>query len=138
MYANRKFELLETDQQAVVYFASHPPNRQKRLNNLISDNVYRELVMNPCLSGWDSGGHDKHTYMRFCYEVLSRSHQHVIGKPKDAEIITRNLIVPTSPSNFSLANNGTHVSLGSQKLTELSKRGPVNLCPAMKNTLATS
>lgn len=74
--------------------------------------------MNPCISGWDSG-HDKHAYMRLCHEVPSRSHQHVIGKLKDAKIITRNLIVPTSPSNISLANNGTHVSLGSQKLTEL-------------------
>ncbi len=121
MYANRKFELRETGQRAVVYFAPHPPIRQKRLNNLISDNLYRELFMNPCLSGWNSG-HHKHDHMRLCHEVPSRSHQHVIGKIKDAGIITRNLIVPTSPSNVSLANNGTHVSLGSQKLTELQTR----------------
>lgn len=123
MYANRKFELLETGQRAVIYFAPHPPIRQKRLNGLISDNFYRELFMNPCLSGWDSG-QDKHDYMRLCHEVLSRSHQHVIGKLKDAGIITRNLVVPTSPSNISLANNGTHVSLGSRKLTQLSQTLP--------------
>ena len=123
MYANRKFELLETGQRAVIYFAPHPPIRQKRLNGLISDNFYRELFMNPCLSGWDSG-QDKHDYMRLCHEVLSRSHQHVVGKLKDAGIITRNLVVPTSPSNISLANNGTHISLGSRKLTQLSQSLP--------------
>ena len=128
MYANRKFELLETGQRAVVYFAPHPPIRQKRLNNLISDNFYRELFMNPCLSGWDSG-QDKYEYMRLCHEVLSRSHQHVIGKLKDAGIITRNLVVPTSPSNISLANNGTHVSLGSRKLTQLSQTLPGEFTP---------
>ena len=128
MYANRKFELLETGQRAVVYFAPHPPIRQKRLNSLISDNFYRELFMNPCLSGWDSG-QDKHEYMRLCHEVLSRSHQHVIGKLKDAGIITRNLVVPTSPSNVSLANNGTHISLGSRKLTQLSQTLPGEFTP---------
>ena len=128
MYANRKFELLETGQRAVIYFAPHPPIRQKRLNSLISDNLYRELFMNPCLSGWDSG-QDKHDYMRLCHEVLSRSHQHVIGKLKDSGIITRNLVVPTSPSNISLANNGTHISLGSRKLTQLSQTLPEEFTP---------
>ena len=127
-YANRKFALLETGQRALMYFAPHPPIRQKRLNGLISDNFYRELFMNPCLSGWDNGP-DKHEYMRLCHEVLSRSHQHVIGKLKNAGIITRNLVVPTSPSNISLANNGTHISLGSRKLTQLSRTMPDEFTP---------
>ena len=128
MYANRRFLLLDTGQRAVTYFAPHPPIRQKHLNSLISDNLYRELFMNPCLSGWDNG-QDKYEYMRLCHEVLSRSHQHVIGKLKDAGIITRNLIVPTSLSNISLANNGTHVSLGSRRLTQLSQTLPEEFTP---------
>jgi len=53
----------------------------------------------------------------------------VIGKLKDAGIIIRKLVVPTSPSNISLANNGTDVSLGSRKLTQLSQILPEEFTP---------
>ena len=128
MYANKKFGLHETGQHALVYSAPHPPIRQKKLNSLISDSFYRELFMNPCLSGWDSG-QEKHHYMQLCHEVLSRSHLNTIGKLKESGIITRNLIVPTTPSNISLANNGTHISLGSKKLSALCQHSPEDFSP---------
>lgn len=118
LYANERFGLKRSGQRAVVYFAPHPPIRQKELNGLISDAFYRELFINPCLSGW-TRGEDKYRYMVLCHQVLSRSHLNAIIKLKDAGIITRNLVVLPSASNISLANNGTHLSLGSRKLTQL-------------------
>jgi hypothetical protein len=117
MYANLKFELRATGQRALVYFAPHPPVRQKELNGLVPDAFYRELYMNPCLSGWDRG-EEKHRYMVLCHQVLSRSQLNAVIKLKDAGLVTRNLVVLPSTSNVSLANNGTHLSLGSRKLTE--------------------
>ncbi|HOJ70677.1 MAG TPA: hypothetical protein PLR38_02435 [Syntrophorhabdaceae bacterium] len=120
MYANRRFGLIDSGQKIYVYLSSHPPIRQKALNSIISDAFYRELFMNPCLSGWDKG-EEKFHYMELCHQVLSRSHLNTISKLKDAGIITRNLIVLPDTSNISLANNGTHISIGSKKLTELLK-----------------
>jgi hypothetical protein len=117
MYANQQFGLAETGQEAIVYFSPHPPVRQKQLNECISDSFYRELFMSPCLSGWDNG-EEKHAYMCLCHQVLSRSQLNALGKLRDAGIITRNLVVLPNVSNISLANNGTHISLGSNKLTE--------------------
>lgn len=116
-YANRAFGLDETGQHAIVYASPHPPVRQRRLNGLISDSFYRELFVNPCLSGWDQG-EDKSRYMGLCHEVLSRSQLNAVVRLKDAGIITRNLVVLPATSNISLANNGTHLSLGSRMLTE--------------------
>lgn len=118
LYANRKFGLLNSGQRAMVYFAPHTHTRQKQLNELISDAFYRELYMSPCLSGWKCG-ENKHRYMHLCHQVLSRSQLNGIAKLRDAGIITRNLVVLPSISNVSLANNGTHISLGSRKLTRL-------------------
>ncbi len=117
-YANRKFGLIESGQQAALYFAPHPPVRQKRLNNLISDSFYRSLFMSPCLSGWNEG-EAKHRYMHLCHTVLSRSQLNAVIKLKEAGIIANNLVVLPNTSNISLANNGTHISLGSRKLTRL-------------------
>ena len=117
MYANERFRLRNTGQRAMVYFSPHPPIRVKRLNGLISDSFYRELFMNPCLSGWDCG-EEKQRYMHLCHQVLSRSQLNAVIKLKDAGIITRNLVVLPSTSNISLANNGTHLSLGSRLLTQ--------------------
>ncbi|MGD9726936.1 MAG: hypothetical protein AB7V39_11120, partial [Nitrospiraceae bacterium] len=122
MYANERFGLRASGQRALVYFAPHPPVRQKLLNDLVSDSFYRELFMNPCLSGWDRG-EEKHRYMQLCHEVLSRSQLNAVIKLRDAGIITRNLIVLPSLSNISLANNGTHVSLGSRILTAMAREG---------------
>lgn len=117
-YANRRFSLERSGQRVVVYFAPHPPVRQKKLNDLISDSFYRELYMSPCLSGWDCG-EEKHRYMALCHEVLSRSQLNTLSKLKEAGIIANNLVVLPNTSNISLANNGTHISLGSRILTHL-------------------
>ncbi len=122
LYANQRFKLRANGQRAVVYMAPHPPQRQRWLNELIPDSFYRELFMSPCLSGWDRG-EEKHVYMGLCHQVLSRSQLHAVKKLKDAGIISRNLVVLPNLSNISLANNGTHVSLGSLKLSRLMGAG---------------
>lgn len=116
MYANRCFGLRKSGQNAAIYFAPHPPLRQKALNEHISDSFYRDLFMSPCLSGWDQG-EEKYRYMRLCHKVLSRSQLNAVAKLKHAGIILNNLVVLPNTSNVSLANNGTHISLGSNRLT---------------------
>jgi hypothetical protein len=118
MYANEAFGLRASGQQTLVFFSPHPPVRQKALSECISDAFYRDLFMNPCLSGWDCG-EAKHEYMRLCHQVLSRSHLNAVAKLNECGIIARDLVVLPSNSNISLANNGTHISLGSRRLTEL-------------------
>jgi hypothetical protein len=114
-YAQKKFLLKDHGQEVRVFFSSSPPLRQKELNDCISDSFYRDLFMSPCLSGW-TRGQEKHRYMKLCHKVLSRSHINGISKLKEAGIITSNLVVLPNTSNMSLANNGTHISLGSKKL----------------------
>ncbi|MEZ0329482.1 MAG: hypothetical protein ABWK15_08015 [Dissulfuribacterales bacterium] len=115
-YANRKFQLEDTKQKAVVYFSPHPPIRQRYLNDIISDSFYRELFISPCLSGWQMG-EEKYHYMVLCHQVLSRSRLNAISKLKEAGIINNNLVSLPNTSNISLANNGTHISLGSRILS---------------------
>lgn len=117
-YANESFGLRESGQRALVYFAPHPPVRQKELNGHVADAFYRELFMSPCLSGWDRG-EEKYRYMQLCHQVLSRSQLNAVAKLREAGIIINNLVVLPNVSNVSLANNGTHVSLGSRKLGRL-------------------
>jgi hypothetical protein len=117
-YANRRYELEATGQKAAACHAPTPPVRQRELNELISDSFYREIFMNPCLSGWDRG-EEKRVYMGLCHEVLSRSQLNGVKKLRDAGIIYNNLVVMPNTSNTSLANNGVHVSLGSKRLTAL-------------------
>ena len=117
-YANEHFGLKRSGQTALVHFAPHPPIRQKELNDQIADAFYRELFMSPCLSGWDRG-EEKHRYMQLCHKVLSRSQMNAVAKLREAGIIVNNLVVLPNVSNVSLANNGTHVSLGSRKLGRL-------------------
>jgi hypothetical protein len=116
MYANRRFGLERHGQRAMVYFAPHPPVRQKQLNDCISDAFYRELLMSPCLSGWDDG-EAKQAYMHLCHQALSRSQINGVAKLREAGIIVNNLVVLPNLSNTSLANNGIHVSLGSRQMT---------------------
>ena len=118
MYANKKFSLQESGQETLMFFSPHPPVRQKALSNRISDSFYRELFMNPCLSGWNNG-EEKHKYMHLCHRVLSRSQFNAVLKLREAGIITSNLVSLPNLSNISLANNGTHVSMGSLKLSSL-------------------
>ncbi|MBT0666150.1 hypothetical protein KI809_17705 [Geobacter pelophilus] len=124
MYANQAFGISDRGQQAMVYFAPHPPIRQKELNDHVPDSFYRELFMSPCLSGWDKG-EDKFRYMQLCHQVLSRSQLNAVAKLRDAGIIQTNLVVLPNLSNISLANNGTHISIGSRCLTQaLASGGP--------------
>ncbi|MCM2357017.1 MAG: hypothetical protein NDI77_02630 [Geobacteraceae bacterium] len=116
MYANESFGLAESGQKAMVYFAPHPPVRQQELNTHVSDAFYRELFMSPCLSGWDRG-EEKYRYMQLCHQVLSRSQLNGVAKLREAGIIVNNLVVLPNVSNVSLANNGTHLSLGSRRLS---------------------
>lgn len=117
MYANDGFTLRSTGQEVLIYFAPHTPLRQRELNDCISDAFYRELFMSPCLAGWDRG-EEKHSYMELCHQVLSRSQLNAVAKLREAGIITNNLVILPSVSNTSLANNGTHLSIGSVRLTE--------------------
>ncbi len=116
MYANQAFGLCERGQQAMTYFAPHPPVRQKELNDHVSDSFYRDLFMSPCLSGWDKG-EEKFRYMQLCHQVLSRSQLNAIAKLRDAGVILTNLVALPNLSNVCLANNGTHISIGSRRLT---------------------
>ncbi|HJV35976.1 MAG TPA: hypothetical protein VJ604_12945, partial [Geomonas sp.] len=70
------------------------------------------------LSGWDRG-EEKYRYMQLCHKVLSRSQLNAVAKLREAGIITNNLVVLPNVSNVSLANNGTHLSMGSRKLGRL-------------------
>lgn len=115
MYGNRKFSLISSGQKAMVYSSPHPPMRLKDLNNCISDAFYRELFMNPCLSDWNRG-EAKNEYMHLCHSVLSHSQLNAVAKLREAGIISTNLVVLPTTSNISLANNGTHISMGSRIL----------------------
>ena len=121
-HANERFGLLEHGQRAMIYFAPLPPARQKRLNEIIPDAHYRELFMNPCLSGWDRG-EAKKEYMGLCHRMLSRSQLNTIAKLRESGILTNNLVVLPNTSNTCLANNGTHISLGSKRLGALLGEG---------------
>jgi len=115
-YANQQFELLKNGQTCHLYLAPNPPLRQKWLNDLVSDAFYRELFLNPCLSGWQRG-EEKNRYMALCHRTLSRSQLNTIAKLKEAGIVTNNLVVLPNTSNTCLANNGTHITLGSRILS---------------------
>jgi hypothetical protein len=121
-HANEQFGLLDHGQRAMIYFAPLPPARQKRLNEIIPDAHYRELFMNPCLSGWDRG-EAKKEYMGLCHRMLSRSQLNTIAKLRESGILTNNLVVLPNTSNTCLANNGTHISLGSKRLGALMQAG---------------
>ncbi len=117
-YANHQFMLEAHGQTCHLYFAPSPPLRQKKINELVSDSFYRELFLNPCLSGWERG-EEKKRYMALCHLTLSRSQLNGIAKLKEAGIITRNLVILPNTSNTCLANNGTHITFGSKTLTRL-------------------
>jgi hypothetical protein len=117
MYANEAFGLKDQGQKAMIYFAPHPPVRQKEMNDHVSDTFYRELFMSPCLSGWDKG-EAKYRYMQLCHQVLSRSQLNAVAKLRESRIIINNLVVLPNLSNVSLANNGTHISIGSKRMLQ--------------------
>jgi hypothetical protein len=126
-YANQEFRLEHYGQQCHLYLAPNPPARQKALNELISDQFYRELFLNPCLSGWPRG-EKKKEYMALCHRTLSRSQLNTIAKLKEAGIIVNNLVVLPNTSSTSLANNGTHITLGSRLLSGWYQRPEGAIC----------
>ncbi|HJZ80278.1 MAG TPA: hypothetical protein VKD91_08025 [Pyrinomonadaceae bacterium] len=117
-WANKVIGLETFGQVAAVYFSPHPPVRQRELNDCISDSFYSELFISPCLSGWQDG-EAKQEYMRLAYRTTSRSRINAVVKLRDAGLVPNNLVVLPNTSSVSLANNGTHVSLGSKRLTKL-------------------
>ncbi len=123
LYGNKKFNLKDFGQRVLIYHAPLTPIRQRYLNEIIPDSLYRELFMSPCLSGWDKGEEKKH-YMELCHLSLSRSYLNTISKLKDAGIIRNNLIVLPNTSNTCLTNNGIHISIGSKMLTSKIKENP--------------
>ncbi|MBN2231370.1 MAG: hypothetical protein JW781_00930 [Deltaproteobacteria bacterium] len=129
LYANRRFGLVDDGQQAEVYLSAHPPVRQQLLNDSITDAFYRELFMSPCLSGWDRG-EEKSAYMGLCHRVLSRSQLNGVAKLREAGIINNNLVVLPNVSSTSLANNGTHISIGSRRLSAVLAAGDGAFTPA--------
>ena len=133
-YANGSLGLAESGQKCLLYNAPHAPYRQKKLNEIVPDGFYRHLFMSPCLSGWDRG-EEKHQYMALCHRTLSRSQLNTISKLKDAGIITNNLVTLPNTSNTCLANNGTHVSLGSRLLTELAGQAGSGFTPTVEKYL---
>lgn len=114
-YSNTAMRLKDNGQEAVAYFSALPPQRQRRASQLLSESFYRKLFMNPCLSGWDDG-ESKHQYMHLCHEVLSRSRLNATNKLRSAGMCAGagGVISQNDPS---LANNGTHLSIGSLRLT---------------------
>lgn len=134
-YANREFRLEHYGQRCQMYLAPNPPARQKRLNDLISDQFYRELFLNPCLSGWQRG-EDKKEYMGLCHRTLSRSQLNTIGKLKEAGIVVNNLVVLPNTSSTSLANNGTHITLGSRMLGQCYRQSEGAACEKYFGDLA--
>ena len=133
-YSEDSLGLRESGQRVSAYFAPHPPVRQKKLNECISDAFYRELFMNPCLSGWDKG-EEKKQYMHLCHQVLSRAQFNALGRLKEAGIILNGLVVPPGASNISLANNGTHISLGSRMMDRALKDETSGFGPAHEKYL---
>lgn len=115
-YSEHAFELRAHGQRPLLTASPLPPLRQEELNDCVPDSFYRELMMSPCLSGWDRG-EEKMRYMHLCHEVLSRSQLNALRKLREAGIINNNLVLLPSTSSLSLANNGTHLTLGSRRLT---------------------
>jgi hypothetical protein len=121
-YANEKFELRASGQELSIYAAPNPPARLKGLSRLLPADAYRDLLMNPCLSGFQDGA-SKRTYMHVCHETLSRSRMHAGARLMEAGIMKPH-VVESMVCDTSLLNNGTHLSLGSLQLGEYLRAQP--------------
>jgi hypothetical protein len=115
-YANEKFQLASSGQRSTSYFAPHTPLGQKRVGRNLPDELYRELFMNPCLSGWNEG-EKKYRYMHLCHQTLTTSRRLARLRVRESGISLRGGDSLDFATDTSLANNGTHVSLGSRLLT---------------------
>ncbi|HEX9626919.1 MAG TPA: hypothetical protein VGA00_08295 [Acidiferrobacterales bacterium] len=121
-YANRKFALHATGQRASIYFAPTPGPRQRRLNACLPESDYRALMMNPCLSGF-ADGTAKQEYMHLCHRTLATSRGAVRARLRVAGL-TVDARAQLPPAT-SLLNNGTHLSLGSRRLSA-ARRDPAS------------
>ena len=121
-YANEKFDLRASGQELLIYAAPNPPARLKGLSRLLPADAYRDLLMNPCLSGFKDGA-SKRTYMHVCHETLSRSRMHAGARLMEAGIMKPH-VVERMVCDTSLLNNGTHLSLGSLRLGEYLRAQP--------------
>ena len=121
-YANEKFALRATGQVLSIYAAPNPPARLKDLSRLLPADAYRELLMNPCLSGFPDGA-SKRSYMHVCHETLSHSRMHAGARLMEAGILKPH-VVERMVCDTSLLNNGTHLSLGSLRLGEYLRAQP--------------
>jgi hypothetical protein len=121
-YANDKFRLRERGQELLIHAAPNPPVRLRVLSRLLPADAYRELFMNPCLSGFKDGV-AKRAYMRLCHETLSRSRMHAGGRLREAGL-TPPRVVGQLLCDTSLLNNGTHLSLGSRLLGDYLRARP--------------
>ncbi|MCB1734998.1 MAG: hypothetical protein H6981_02090 [Gammaproteobacteria bacterium] len=128
-YAEQAFALAAHGQRPLAYYSPHAPVRLHDLNDSVSDSFFRELFLSPCLSGWRHG-EEKHRYMALCHTVLSRSQLNGLQVLREAGVIVNNLVVIPRTSNLSLANNGTHISLGSRRLSALLDAGSPVFRPA--------
>lgn len=114
-FATHSFGLQESGQRPLIYSSPQTPYRQSRLTGFLPDNLYRQLFVNPSLSGpWES--EEKHRYMELCHEILSRSRLNAIRVTQHAGLIKNNLIVLPNIATSSLSTNGTHISIGSRIL----------------------
>jgi hypothetical protein len=121
-YANEKFGLRACGQELSIYAAPNPPARLKGLSRLLPADAYRDLLMNPCLSGFQDGA-SKRTYMHVCHETLSHSRMHAGARLMEAGIMKPH-VVERMVCDTSLLNNGTHLSLGSLRLGEYLRARP--------------
>ncbi|MEK7711678.1 MAG: hypothetical protein AAB312_01335, partial [Pseudomonadota bacterium] len=121
-YANEKFGLRASGQELSIYAAPNPPARLKALSRLLPADTYRDLLMNPCLSGFQDGA-SKRTYMHVCHETLSHSRMHAGARLMEAGIMKPH-VVESMVCDTSLLNNGTHLSLGSLQLGEYLRAQP--------------
>ena len=132
-YANEKFGLRASGQELTIYAAPNPPARLKGLSRLLPADAYRDLLMNPCLSGFQDGA-SKRAYMHVCHETLSHSRMHTGARMMEAGIMKPH-VVERMVCDTSLLNNGTHLSLGSLRLGEYLRAQPQSTAVAEEKYL---
>lgn len=120
-WGNTRFGLRETGQRLEVFSSPNPPERLQALARVVPAEVYRRLLLNPCLGGFDEG-EAKAAYMHLCHETLSRSRLAASARLR-REGIGLSRDVTRLPCDTSLLNSGTHVSLGSKVFGEIAVDG---------------
>ncbi len=121
-WINNKLGLRASGQTLRVFAAPSPPERLEALARVVPAEVYRRLLMNPCLSGF-ADGEAKAAYMHLCHETLSRSHLVAAARVRAAGLGIRQS-VSKLPVDTTLLNNGVHVSLGSVALASIAQDSP--------------